>query len=101
MPTHLMDLGFNVATNIFVNIGTLVSMMLAIGMPARDGLEIRSTHYWQIVYAVPIIFIVLPGIALLTIHPRDGLYFHVERGEYKDAMVMIKNMYSKYDYKVH
>lgn len=88
IPQHLIDKGFGSTTNISVNIFTMVSMLLGIGMPTVLA-DVKTTGYWRVVYGVPIIFILLDLLMFMTVHPYDSLEFHIKRGEKESAMKII------------
>lgn len=45
IPAHLMDLGFNSSTNIFINIFSMISMLLGLGSPTKVE-DLRVSGWW-------------------------------------------------------
>lgn len=72
VPAHLLDFGFGCSTNIVINLFVLISMLLGIGMPT-DQDKLATTHYWQVVYGVPLILNVIQLILNTFMHTEDSL----------------------------
>ena len=88
IPTHLWDFGFGCSTNISINFFVFTSMLLGIGMP-QDPEVLKTTSYWQVVYGMPIVLILLQMALLAFIHTEDSLLFHVAQHDKEPALRMI------------
>jgi MFS family permease len=94
VPNHLLDKGFSQCTNISICLCILLSMILGIGMPRDNEVDmLKTTHYWQFVYAFPIIFFLLSLYLNIFVHKEDTLNFHVTNGEKEKAIRMLEKIY--------
>lgn len=100
VPTHLMDLGFNSSTNVFINIFTMISMLLGLGQPTEVA-DLKTSSWYKVVYLVPVIFCIAQLALLLLWHKSDSIHFHIVRREKETAMGLIAKVYPTYDNAVH
>jgi MFS family permease len=102
IPAHLMDLGFNSSTNIFINIFSMMSMLLGLGSPPDDDIPaLRDSNWYKVVYLVPVIFNGFMIFYLFFVHTNESIHFHIVKGEKEEAMKIIRLMYPSYDDKIH
>lgn len=102
VPNHLMDLGFNSSTNIFINIFSMMSMLLGLGSPkVKDVYECSHSYWYKIVYLVPVIFCTISILLMTCFHRCDSIVFHIQKGEKKQAMGIIEKIYPTYGLDVH
>lgn len=82
VPQHLMDMGFNSSTNIWINIFTMISMLLGLGQPAVTEEEaLLKSNWYKFVYMFPVIPMSIMIFVFLFIHKQESIHFHVVRGE--------------------
>jgi len=54
-PSNIIDKGFSASTNLFINFGIMILMLLGIGMP-DDTESLRTTNFWTVFYLLPVPF---------------------------------------------
>ena len=100
IPSHVMDNGYGISTNLAINLYVLISMVMGVGMPESPD-ELKTTNYWKVIYLGPVIAHILGMALLFAFHKEDSLHYHIMKGEKDIAIDMISKTYPKYDKEIH
>ena len=75
VPSHLMDYGFSVSTNILITSGILISMLLGIWMPPES--DWADTQYWMVFYLFPIPILFLALLLDCAVYQFETIDFYI------------------------
>ena len=48
VPAHVMDKGFGISTNLFINVAVMSTLLLGVGLPPEE--KYATSNYWMIFY---------------------------------------------------
>mmetsp|Transcript_1015 Transcript_1015/g.1839 ORF Transcript_1015/g.1839 Transcript_1015/m.1839 type:complete len:220 (+) Transcript_1015:108-767(+) len=78
VPTHIIDNGFGVSTNIIINFA--IFGMLFLGEGAPDTIEEKMiSKYWVLCYLVPVPLVLIALFHNVMVHKFDSLTFLIEK----------------------
>mmetsp|Transcript_111470 Transcript_111470/g.154045 ORF Transcript_111470/g.154045 Transcript_111470/m.154045 type:complete len:98 (+) Transcript_111470:451-744(+) len=83
------------ATNFYIVLGVFITNMLGLGLPKPDTPEVYTSDYWRVVYASPYVNQAIVILCFLFVYKEDSLKFLITKREHKDALKVIKNIYTK------
>ena len=92
IPGHLFDQGFGTSTNIFINLGCFVMLILSMGMPDKKT-ELVDTDVWYILYGaqVPLQFLAL--FLHTMVFTEDTIVFCIKNGNKSEAVKGLQKVY--------
>ena len=100
IPSHVLDKGYGISTNLAIYFYILMSMILGVGMPNTTE-QLKTSEYWKFIYLGPALAHVIGSIFLIFVHKEDSLHYHVMKDEKEKAMSIIQKIYSKYQGDIH
>jgi MFS family permease len=92
VPAHLLAI-FGPVTNMAINLGSMIAILLAVGLPDAGSSEEYGDNFWRFIFGFPILFQIGSICAFLFIFKEDSIKFLVQQGNHEDALVMIKKVY--------
>lgn len=96
VPSHVLDRGYGVSTNVIFNVMILVSMLFGNGMPKTEE-ELAVTSYWRYVYGFPFVLLVPSLFCMFFLHKYDSVMTHIRKGQKDKALVLLKRVYPNHD----
>jgi MFS family permease len=87
---------FGVITNLSVNTGGLIAIMMGLGLPddPKDPV-MKTTNFWRVIFGLPWVFQAFTIPALLFIVKEDSIKFLLNRGNEDEALRLIKRVYHR------
>ena len=88
---------FGIVTNLSVNTGGLVAILMGAGLPDPDSDPVgaKETNYWRVIFGLPWVFQAFTIPALLLFLRHDSIKFLMDQSKDKEALVMVKKVYHK------
>ena len=78
IPSHIMDNGYGISTNLCINVYVMLSMFLSFGMPSDDDKAgLQTTEFWRVIYGLPIPLAIVTILLNIYSHTEDSLRFHI------------------------
>lgn len=91
VPAQLLG-QFGIITNLSVNTGSLIAILMGIGLPDSDA-EKAETNFWRVIFGLPWVFQALTIPALLFILKEDSIKFLLNNNQEKEALQVVKKVY--------
>lgn len=76
---------FGIITNLSVNTGSLMAILMGIGLPDSD-VEKAETNFWRVIFGLPWVFQALTIPALLFVLKEDSIKFLLNNYQEKEAL---------------
>lgn len=95
VPFQIIDKGFGSSTNLFVNIGIMVTAILAVNNPLTSNYDaLGESENWRIIYGFPVITCGLSLLMMIFIHREDSLLFMIQQHKMKESKKLIRKIYT-------
>ena len=83
VPSNLLG-HFGIVTNLSVNTGGLVAILMGAGLPdTSDTQAMQTTYFWRIIFGLPWVFQAFTIPAFLFILKEDSIKFLLDNGDEK------------------